>query len=205
MSATETQWLTYWCHECDLSVHLLITTNNSTPPCPYCHCDFLELMDPTPTTTTTTIADTNTFLLDSPSFRHFLQHFNNNSHHHHHHHCSDNKKSSLPDSIPTIKITSSMLEMDPILICAVCKDQFVIDVDAKQLPCKHMYHPACILPWLSSHNSCPLCRFELPIADRRPLRIREENWETWLHNEEANDTVMPHVRVLSTSLPTYLW
>lgn len=202
MSSTEAQWLTYWCHECELSIHLL-TTNTSPQLCPHCHCDFLELMDPSPTSTTT---DTATFLLDSPSFHHFLQHFNNNSNNHHH--CSENKRSSMSDSIPTIKITSSMLELDPILICAVCKDQFFIDVDAKQLPCKHLYHPDCILPWLSTHNSCPLCRFELPTmtAETRPARIVDETWESWFINEEANnDAVMPHVRVLSTSLPTHFW
>lgn len=61
-----------------------------------------------------------------------------------------------------VKITSAFLVIDPIVLCAVCKDQFVIDDEAKQLPCKHLYHPDCILPWLSQHNSCPVCRFQLP-------------------------------------------
>ncbi|KAF8395929.1 hypothetical protein HHK36_019884 [Tetracentron sinense] len=72
-------------------------------------------------------------------------------------------KSSV-ESIPNIKITSSFLDSDTIL-CAVCKDQFVVDVEAKQLPCNHIYHFDCILPWLSHHNSCPVCRFCLPIDD----------------------------------------
>lgn len=70
-------------------------------------------------------------------------------------------KSSI-EAIPTIEVSDSLLEDDPFLLCAVCKDQFEVGVEAKELPCKHLYHPDCILPWLAQHNSCPLCRFRLP-------------------------------------------
>ncbi|PON32189.1 43kDa postsynaptic protein [Parasponia andersonii] len=70
-------------------------------------------------------------------------------------------KSSI-DAIPTIRIADSILNIDPFLLCAVCKDPFELGVEAKQLPCKHLYHPDCILPWLAHHNSCPVCRFRLP-------------------------------------------
>ncbi|KAI3697344.1 hypothetical protein L6452_30302 [Arctium lappa] len=107
------------------------------------------------------------FLLDSPYFHRVIHHLFNSedsspsttattSRHH-----SPASKSAI-EAIASVKITAAFLEIDPIVICAVCKDQFVIDDETKELPCKHMYHPDCILPWLSQHNSCPVCRFQLP-------------------------------------------
>ena len=34
-----------------------------------------------------------------------------------------------------------------------------------QLPCGHCFHGGCIRPWLREHNTCPVCRDELPGAD----------------------------------------
>lgn len=45
--------------------------------------------------------------------------------------------------------------------CAVCKDSFKVGESAKELPCEHMFHPDCVLPWLKEHCTCPVCRYEL--------------------------------------------
>eukprot|EP00250_Pteridium_aquilinum_P019076 c24281_g1_i1 orf=136-2082(-) len=69
-------------------------------------------------------------------------------------------------------------------LCAICKDVIALNEPAKQLPCLHLYHSACILPWLSARNSCPVCRYELPTDDpdyeeqRRSEKTRQAvRWE----------------------------
>ncbi|KAI3712364.1 hypothetical protein L1987_70918 [Smallanthus sonchifolius] len=67
---------------------------------------------------------------------------------------------SAIDSMPTIKITNRHLNADS--HCPVCKDKFEWGCKARQMPCNHIYHSGCIEPWLVQHNSCPVCRVELP-------------------------------------------
>lgn len=71
---------------------------------------------------------------------------------------------SAVEALPTVKISKEMLGCD-LSECAVCKESFGLDEEAKQMPCKHIYHSDCIMPWLEMHNSCPVCRFELPTDD----------------------------------------
>ena len=64
------------------------------------------------------------------------------------------------ESMPIIKIVASHVSTES--HCAVCKEPFELDSEAREMPCKHIYHSDCILPWLSMRNSCPVCRHELP-------------------------------------------
>ncbi|KAJ0235317.1 RING-type domain-containing protein [Hirschfeldia incana] len=63
--------------------------------------------------------------------------------------------------------------------CAVCKDEMSIggsEAVVLLLPCDHKYHGECIVPWLETRNTCPVCRYELPTDDvdyeRRKSHIR---------------------------------
>ncbi|KAG0450762.1 hypothetical protein HPP92_026563 [Vanilla planifolia] len=51
------------------------------------------------------------------------------------------------ESMPTIEIADSHIRMD--YHCAVCMEAFELGVEAREMPCKHIYHQDCILPWLS--------------------------------------------------------
>lgn len=61
--------------------------------------------------------------------------------------------------------------------CTICLENFGDQDDIKQkeeedepvtppiivrLPCSHTFHKECLMTWLSKHNSCVLCRYELP-------------------------------------------
>lgn len=45
--------------------------------------------------------------------------------------------------------------------CAVCQETLREGEDVKVLPCKHVFHPGCIDPWLNVKNTCPVCRQEI--------------------------------------------
>ncbi|KAG9133644.1 hypothetical protein Leryth_021640 [Lithospermum erythrorhizon] len=64
------------------------------------------------------------------------------------------------DAMPTIRITQRHLNTDA--HCPVCKEKFELGSEARNMPCNHIYHSDCIVPWLVQHNSCPVCRVELP-------------------------------------------
>ncbi|XP_006849546.2 uncharacterized protein LOC18439315 [Amborella trichopoda] len=158
---------TYWCHECDMSVSLLPTLSLL---CPHCQGNFIEQMD-----------------LDSPP--HHNQFSGQDSGQDHFsgedsgqqwellsqtlaHLLHPNNPSPLPTSkasiasIPTVRISPPPSHTSDLAIyCPVCKDEFEIDDEVKQLPCNHLYHGDCILPWLQTHNSCPVCRFVLPTEE----------------------------------------
>ncbi|KAE8705659.1 Binding protein, putative isoform 1 [Hibiscus syriacus] len=70
---------------------------------------------------------------------------------------------SAIESMPTVEIEKTHVCSET--QCAVCKEPFELGTEAREMPCKHIYHEDCIIPWLSLRNSCPLCRHELP-SDR---------------------------------------
>ncbi|CAM8952183.1 hypothetical protein QQ045_017510 [Rhodiola kirilowii] len=86
------------------------------------------------------------------------------------------------ESMPTIEITETQLSTDSLSHCAVCKEEFELRSEVREMPCKHVYHSDCILPWLSLRNSCPVCRHEMPThsyndaagADRTNAQNSEE-------------------------------
>ncbi|XP_049410198.1 E3 ubiquitin-protein ligase RING1-like [Solanum stenotomum] len=81
---------------------------------------------------------------------------------------------SAVSGLPDVKVSDELLNSD-LSQCAVCKDGFKLDELVKQMPCKHMYHDGCILPWLEMRNSCPVCRFELPTDDSDYENMRSNN------------------------------
>nr|KYP48506.1 E3 ubiquitin-protein ligase CIP8 [Cajanus cajan] len=81
------------------------------------------------------------------------------------------------EGLPAIEINETHTAIES--HCAVCKEAFEVCTMAKEMPCKHIYHPECILPWLAIRNSCPVCRHELPCESARARleRVEEEEEE----------------------------
>ncbi|CAI7784170.1 unnamed protein product [Closterium sp. NIES-54] len=72
--------------------------------------------------------------------------------------------------------------------CSVCREKWEIGDKLREMPCSHRFHVDCLQPWLDEHNSCPLCRYEMPTDDhayeRRKEREKEEE-EEWRGAENA--------------------
>lgn len=64
-------------------------------------------------------------------------------------------------TLPTINVNKKGSD-GKALSCPICTEEFEFNEPAKRLPCSHTFHGDCVVPWLSRHCSCPLCRKELP-------------------------------------------
>ena len=50
--------------------------------------------------------------------------------------------------------------------CIICRDSFNPGDTVIRLPhCSHTFHEDCGMQWLTTHNTCPTCRRELPTDD----------------------------------------
>ena len=80
-------------------------------------------------------------------------------------------KTESVQKLPIVKIEAKhckkvigSTEMEP-PSCTVCCDAISLGSRGMFMPCGHIYHPDCLNPWLKDHNTCPVCRFELPTAE----------------------------------------
>lgn len=80
------------------------------------------------------------------------------------------------DAIKTLpRVTITQEHVDKKRDCSVCMDMFVIDAEAKELPCEHIFHPDCIDQWLKLHNTCPICRTKVEESQQRSSCPRSPN------------------------------
>ncbi|KAI3969160.1 hypothetical protein MKW92_052782 [Papaver armeniacum] len=92
-------------------------------------------------------------------------------------------------NLPTITLTEETLtRLGFGTECVVCSENLVINDKIQELPCKHLFHPLCLMPRLNlkstfmqwqqeKHNSCPVCRHELPTDNQA--------YESWKETEKA--------------------
>ena len=66
---------------------------------------------------------------------------------------------SMRDSLKNIVLNVDMICNQP--SCPICNEEFILGETVIKIPCSHIYHEACIMPWLEHKHNCPICRFEL--------------------------------------------
>ena len=78
------------------------------------------------------------------------------------------------DNLPIVEIFSDNIQ------CAICQETIKNGSKALKLPCPDTPHYFClgdepekcdgIKPWLKENNTCPICRFELPIEETKETK-----------------------------------
>lgn len=59
--------------------------------------------------------------------------------------------------IEGIKVLSGLIKGD----CSICQEEFKGVMAVNKLPCGHLFHKECLVPWFKDSSHCPNCRFDL--------------------------------------------
>jgi len=68
---------------------------------------------------------------------------------------------STTTNIPSALTTESCVVCQDTLLTSDQDKQDKQDVELCQMPCQHVFHSSCLLPWLKRSNTCPTCRWEI--------------------------------------------
>eukprot|EP01116_Phalansterium_solitarium_P008357 TRINITY_DN2214_c0_g1_i1.p1 TRINITY_DN2214_c0_g1~~TRINITY_DN2214_c0_g1_i1.p1 ORF type:complete len:299 (+),score=58.54 TRINITY_DN2214_c0_g1_i1:91-987(+) len=90
------------------------------------------------------------------------------------------------DRLPELEITDELVRQSA--RCTVCCEDFELGgPTALDLPCHHLFHKDCITTWISQHNTCPVCRYELPVDDPDYERDRKQRMARRGFTESSDD------------------
>lgn len=78
--------------------------------------------------------------------------------------------------------------------CSICLEDFVPKEMVTVTPCSHMFHDDCIVPWVTNHGSCPVCRFAIC------ERMKQDTTDSSIPRTSATNTMPPHELMVERSL-----
>lgn len=100
----------------------------------------------------------------------------------------------MKDRLRTINISVEMLCEQP--SCPICSEDYKPAEEVLRLPCAHVFHGDCVLPWLEAKRTCPICRFELKNELPSPEEIdsfSSDELRARIHKHiEIEDSVIDH-------------
>jgi hypothetical protein len=141
----------YWCHQCRQSVIPLFVTYDEIT-CTRCHGGFVQQRR-------------RRTLLAYLTFRE-LRHRNSENEVQRNGYGTPPASKSAVQAMSTVTVSPEHLPSE----CAVCLEDCQEGEVTCQMPCQHIYHSHCILPWLELHSCCPVCRFQMPVRDHQKQR-----------------------------------
>lgn len=80
--------------------------------------------------------------------------------------------------------------------CSICLEDFVPKEIVTVTPCNHMFHEDCIVPWVTNHGSCPVCRFG--ICERMKQDTTDSS--TPMRTSNATNTMPPYEVMMERDL-----
>ena len=91
------------------------------------------------------------------------------------------------ENLPKVEVNKDNINNFKDVTCNICLEGFVLGDILRILECKHEFHEKCIITWLKSRNTCPVCRHELESNDPNYERRKHEHREN-LINFHRNNT-----------------
>ena len=90
-----------------------------------------------------------------------------------------------------IEVNDNNLSNYKNITCNICLENFEVGNVLRILECNHEFHENCIITWLKSNNTCPICRHELesndPNYERRKNNHRENLRNLHRNNNNSNN------------------
>ncbi|KNA05021.1 hypothetical protein SOVF_194290 [Spinacia oleracea] len=102
-----------------------------------------------------------------------------------------------------VRVTADTLRMSSDSACPICKQDFLLNQEIQKLECNHFYHSHCIMSWLQINNTCPVCRYRLPIHQHSTNNFQSANYGRNADDNDDDDYDLHLENVVNLSWPSW--